>query len=74
MKQTCRSCAHVNIWVEGEYQGSYFSPYCLLTGKKVNLLMAGCLLHLTNPERAARQQAQNESWRPGTSVPLAIPK
>jgi len=72
MEQTCDNCVHCTKWTEGEDHGSYFCARCLLTGKKANLLMLGCLLYLSTQDLTVKQQAQDEKRRPGASVSLAI--
>ena len=72
MEKTCRNCIHCTKWTEGEGHGSYFHARCLFTGRPVNLLMLGCVLHLSKRDLTAKQQAEDEKRRPGASVPLAI--
>ena len=74
MPRSCGNCRHYGARVTTGGRGRYSYNRCLLTGGRVNYLMTGCQLHLSNQDIVVKQQAQDEKWRSGASVPLAVPE
>lgn len=72
MGRTCGNCTYYGT--SGTRTGScrHSRARCLLSGKRVNSMLKGCLLHRNEQDRVSEQQAQDEKWRFGASVPLAV--
>ena len=72
MKRTCGNCAGLAIqgW-EGTPRAGHWT-YCWFSGLYVSSAMAACALYVSEEDAALKQQAQDEKWRPGASVPLAV--
>lgn len=72
MIRTCKTCLHCRGQVKWGGSTFYVRARCALTGKVVSPSMLGCSLHLSEQDVTTRQQAQDENWRPGAPVPLAV--
>lgn len=72
MKRTCGNCVMLAIRNGKGYTRPGTSTYCWLTGLSICRDTMGCALHVSEEDTAVKQQAQDEKWGPGASVPLAI--
>jgi len=74
MKRTCGDCTHLTERArKGKGRLSY-PVYCWLSGMNTYPEMTGCAFHESLADVVAQEQAQDEKWRPGASVPLAVPE
>ena len=74
MSKTCLTCVHFMVASEKGGDRRFAFNRCSLTLRRVNALMAGCVLHCSGQDQVNLAQAQDEKWRPGASLPLAVPQ
>lgn len=74
MERICGNCVYYGASGTRIGPSRYSRARCLLSGKRVNSMLRGCRLHWSEQDRVTKQQAQDEKWRSGASVSLAVPE
>jgi len=74
MERACKNCVYFATELSRQMRRAVAFARCCVTLRRVSSLMVGCSLHWSKQDQTRMQQEQDETWRPGATLPLAVPK